>query len=98
MRGQIVIALENEKPQGPGASQAKQLEREMTQGCNLLLIRREVRNALLENGMGCADDYDIKRPRMSRHRPSAQIVNVYWTAHQVAKSGLRTKELQTEEK
>ena len=53
--------------------------------------------SFIETAMGWQGQVDMVSPSRKQRKMSTQLVDVYWTAQQVAKSGVRTKELQTEE-
>lgn len=53
--------------------------------------------SFLETAMSWQGSVDVVSPSKKQKRRSTKLVDVYWTAQQVAKSGLRTKELQEEE-
>ena len=52
----------------------------------------------LERAMSWQGQVGVEAASKTQKKMSTQIVDVYWTAQQVAKSGVRTKQLQAEEK
>ena len=55
-------------------------------------------HSFLETAMSWQGRVDVETPSKKQMKMSTQLVEVYWTAQQLAKSGVRTNELQTEEK
>ena len=53
--------------------------------------------SLLDKAMRWQGPVDEEAPSKKQKKMASQIVDCYWTAQQVAKSGVRTKELQAEE-
>ena len=53
--------------------------------------------SFLETAMSWQGSVDVGSPSKKQRQMSAQLVDVYWTAQQVAKSGVRTGELKKEQ-
>ena len=53
--------------------------------------------SFLETAMSWQGPIDVGSPSKKQRQMSAQLVDVYWTAQQVAKSGVRTGELKKEQ-
>ena len=66
--------------------------REASIGGNLSRVQ-----TLLEKAMGWQGQIDEASPSKKHKRMAARALEVYWTAQQVAKSDVRTKDMRREE-